>query len=263
MRRFPYLIIIILKPINEAFPSQALPIKAIATVVAVVALAYLGYSYYGEAKDEVVKPTPPPTNPFLTYYQALETPAPDRLIAAYLSTLGDFYSLPGWGVKSLTFAGASVSAALDPKGAPTSLLNDWRAKNHATLNVTSQGLVLNKAISSVPPNRYSDNAKPTTIYSMTEVLTRILDRIQKVYPGNHMRLGTIAPISSAKTDRFPAVYAYSEAIITITLLKASPMLVGMIGQQLRDLPIQLQSVVLNMDKNGSYSGSIIIKVVAQ
>jgi len=89
--------------------------------------------------------------------------------------------------------------------------------------------------------------RPTQIYPVKQIAAELIDRIVKVYPGNHIQLNEITQKGS-----------YSIIKITINLEGITPMIFSLIGKQFKNLPLVLSTINVTYN-NGQLTGPITLE----
>ena len=219
------------------------PVKQLVGMMVVVGLLWMLWTYMSSAPQEVAPPPEEVANPYLVYNQLLASPAPNREMELFISKLDLLFTMPGWTPKTVNYANGTLSASVVSGGAKTQSLLEWAKEVNATFSVQTTGIVITMSIN--PPVR----AVPTKIYPVKNVIAVLLDKLVNVYPGNSLQLG-----------EFATQGVFTKATLTISLTSVSPVVLGLIGQQLKDLPLVLKSVSLNVT-DGMLAGSIIIDVL--
>lgn len=211
-----------------------------AVIVGVILLISMGLKLKPEPEEVVIEP-----NPYENYVIALNSPAPDQLMQAFVDKLNLLYSMPGWYFSDVKLGGLSVDALVRSSGNTLEGLAQWCAQNKATYTITPIGVLVSLPID--VPKR----PKPKVIVPLKEVLTVFLDRLQKAYPGNNLRL-------SIKQTNAP----YVVNIVSINAEDMTPMLLGLVGEQLKDLPITLDEVTMSPTK-GLLAGKIVLSTMGK
>ena len=204
------------------------PIRQLVMTLGAIGAIILAYVFITSTKE------PPPEgmiepNPLQAYVDQLNSPAPDHLMAAVTDAIKLLYTAPGWQIKSVQYQSGSLTAMMQSPGTSIKSLTDWGAQHHALTVISPAGVIL--AVSLDAKMR----PKPKLIYPNREILTIFIDNLSKVFPGNNMSL-------SMTKGAGP----FSVATITINVKDATPLLIGMIGETFKDLPITLEGVDLSM-----------------
>jgi hypothetical protein len=220
------------------------PLKQILAGFVVLGLIWMAFTYVTTHKKELPQVIIRAANPYQAYLDALASPDPTQEINWLSRNLVLLNTIPGWAPVKVDYSGGTLRAAVISKGARTNLLYDWAERNHAGVNIESTGFFV--TISSYTLNR----VEPTTISPLDSVLTTLIDSLSYVIPGNNMQIGT-------STNRGK----YSERTITINFDTITTSVLDLIGQQLKNMPVILQSASINMNDNGSLTGTITIKAL--
>lgn len=218
------------------------PTKQLVSGLVILGLLWMIYSYYS-TKKPVVQPVAVKANPYQGYLTALESPAPDQEISTFIETLKLFATLPGWIPKQMNYANNSLTVSVISSGSKIENLYGWAKQNNAKIILRPEGIYINMMFS-VPKRPI-----PTKIYGATDVVAAITDHLMNIYPGNHIKL-----------DDFASKGVYTQIPLTITVTDVTPMIVDMIGKQLKDLPVVLQSINLTYD-GGKLNGTILLETL--
>ncbi len=202
-------------------------------------LGYVAWSYYTPRPGEVVQ-VQPEQNPFQVYIDLLKTPDPSSEINDFTNSLQVFLTIPGWVAKHIEYARPNVTATMVSDGGEIRDLMSWAEKNDMAMVLKPDGVYVTKML------RLTNRHFPAKIYPVKDVIANFLDRLSKVYPGNHVKL-----------NDFENKGVYTDVQVTVMVDEITPILLTLIGQQLKDLPFSLQSIVFDIDK-GSLTGTIVI-----
>ena len=219
------------------------PTKKLITALVSVGLVWMLWSYI---TAQAPQPPPPPQqalSPYATYNQMLASPAPDEEIKGMLAKLNLLFSLPGWTVKAIDYSNGTLLANVTSGGTKAETLLAWAHAVGATFGVKNTGFVV---IFNVP---LTNRPVPTNIYPIRNIIAILIDRLSNVIPGNNMQLG-----------EFKNQDVFNNATLTIAATAVTPVVLAMIGEQLKDLPLVLKHVTMS-NTNGTLSGSIEIEVL--
>ena len=228
----------LVEPVLKAHGIGVFPIKQTLTVVVAVGLLWMFYSYL-TSQPQIVTQIIPPSNPYQPFYAALTTPAPDIEMKQFIDKLQLFYTLPGWTANSVTYSGGTLTVAVTSQGGRMEDLELWASKNAAQTTIETSGMTVKLSFST--HNRPS----PSKIYNLQEIISRYIDTLAVVYPGNNLSLGNFENRNNA----------YKTVTLTLKVSKVSPAILRLISETFNDLPFSLQNVVLSIN-NGNLSGSI-------
>jgi hypothetical protein len=219
-------------PVLKAHGIGVFPIKQILSGMVVIGLLWM------------VQTAPVEVNPYQAYISALNTPAPDQEMKAVLEGITLLLSVPGWQITDIQYSKGILSAEMQSQGSKTEELFAWAAGNNAEVKIQQDGIYLNLPIKL--PNR----AAPTFIYPLKQVIGVMVDRLANVYPGNRINL-------SENSNQG----MYQQTNITINIDRSSPVTLSLIGEQMKDLPLNLQSITLRFDNRGNLTGSILLQAL--
>jgi len=236
-----------LQLIDSVLKSQGIgvfPVQKLIWVLVTIVLLWFLYQYLSSEQQQIVpRAFVDVVNPYQEYYQSLTSPDPSDVINELTTRLNQLYSIPGWQPTELTYSAGIVSAKVISLGGKLNILHDWSQKNGWQLTILAEGVSLK--IPSVVANRNP----PTSINSMAEVLATIIDRISYVMPGNHVKMSNTEDRST-----------YGEAKVAIDFNNISPGMLLLIGDQLKNLPLVVNKINLNM-ANGFLTGTIDLKLL--
>jgi len=228
-------------PVLKAHGIGVYPVKQFVVLAICIALLWMAWSYLTKPSTQIIVTKKP--NPFQPYYDALSSPVPDEEIQQFLSSLALLYTMPGWTMKSIDYSNGTATASVISAGSKTETLFEWAKINGATVDLKRDGIFVSVN------DTLKKRAAPTKIYPLKKVIANFIDRLSRVYPGNHLSLGDFAN---------HGVYTQDE--LTIKIDKVTPIVLSLIAEQLNDLPLTLKSMSFKVD-NGSLSGSIIIEAL--
>lgn len=238
----PLLKIYQLQPVEYVLKVQGIgvfPTRQILMGFVVVAIAWMLWSYLSKEKAVVVE-AQPEVNPYQVYNATLASPEPNQEINRFVEVAKLFFAMPGWQPVHFEYAKGVLTVAVQSSGGTTQDLFQWATDHNATINIEQEGVSV--VMHSDLPNR----AIPKTIYPIKEVLGMLVDRVAAVYPGNNLKL-----------DAFDNKGVFTDVNVTITVSNVSPAVISMIGNQLKDLPLALHTIAIDVD-NGNLTGNIII-----
>ncbi len=195
-------------------------------------------------------------NPYVPFYTALQTPAPDEEINRIVSKISDFYSMVGWTPKKLSFlqdngngnsngnGSNAMMLTVESIGGSVQDLEIWAKSHNATIDMSKTGFYLNI------PILLQKRPIPTKIYSVKEAFAHFVDVLSSVYPGNPLQVDDVLDKG-----------VYKELGVTISFDAVTPAILGLIGDQLKDLPVALQSISIDSFENGNLTGTLVIKII--
>ena len=206
-------------------------------------LVWFGWSYF-TAKPVETGPTEPQVNPYQGFYDAFQSPSPDKEIEGTVQALSTLVSIPGWSVTSASYGNGVLTAKMSSAGTSIESLTQWAEENHDSVSVTNSGVEMTVNIVTM------QRPAPEKIYPIQDSLVLILDRLSKVYPGNSFAL-------AESTNS--GVYTTQSASIAFSNIGMS--VLSLIGQQLKNLPFVLKGVTLTVNSDGSVTGSINLQLL--
>lgn len=225
--------------VQQALTAQGIgvaPVMQMVTVLVGIAFVYVLYSFFSApAGVSEVKVEP---NPYQAYVDALRSPAPDAVVKAFLEKLKVMMTIPGWELEKVACKGQDIQAKMISLGSEVESLVDWANKNGMTVSMAGEGIILSTKIA------VKERPKPREIYPTLDVMARFIDNLQKVYPGNHLKL--TQPRTKAN---------FIQYVVDITITDASPMMINLIGKQFASMPFALVSIELSV-RGSQLSGNI-------
>lgn len=231
-----------LQPVEIVLKAQGIgvfPLRQLLTGIVVVILLYLAWNYFTSRPVEVAQ-VQPEQNPFQAYIDALKTPDPTNEINDFTQALQVFMTVPGWTAKHVEYARPTVVATMISDGGEVRDLMSWAEKNDMALTIKPDGVYISKIL------HLTNRQFPAKIFPLKDVVANFIDRLSKVYPGNHIKL-----------NDFENRGVYTNVQMTLLIDQITPILLTLIGQQFKDLPFSLQSIIFDIDQ-GSLTGTIII-----
>lgn len=199
------------------------PVKYLLAVLVALGLGWMGFTYFTMHKKEMplAETLPPPSNPFFDFNKQLMSVAPDVEIESVMLAVKRLLSMPGWIPIDITYNDGKLTANVKSLGSELELLYAWAEDNKATIAIMPNGFVLMMTLP-LPQKR----GVPAKIYPLDRVIMNLIDRIAIVMPGNVVR---------AANFKFQTVYKQAE--LRIEIREASPKLLLLIAEQLKDLPL--------------------------
>jgi hypothetical protein len=236
-----------LKLVDDALKNQGIgvfPIKSVVFVIAIVALIWAAWNYFASYKEVLPMSIVNVTDPYQPYVNELTSPSPYLEIQNIQHDIIRLYSIPGWAPASMSYEGAILEASVKSLGARTNTLYAWAKHNGATVSVKTDGfyVVYN-------PYVLLDRQRPDKIYNIGSIIANLTDKLSYVLPGNNLLIG-----SSTNKGK------YLKTNILINFNKIVPTTLGLIGQQLKGLPLVLTSLTMTVSDEG-LSGSIALTVL--
>jgi hypothetical protein len=218
------------------------PTRKLLLFIAIAGLAWMGWSYL-TSKKPVVHEEAPQVNPYQGYYTDLNSPAPDVEMVQLMDKVKSLFSMPGWIVTHIAYQKGSITATVQSAGSSTEALFQWAQNNGVSISIQQDGVYVSMGLN------LQNRSLPQQIFPLKQIIGTVIDRVATIYPGNNYRLSEISHKD-----------VYNDTVITISVTDASPVLMNLIGQQLKDLPLVLQSVVVDVDK-GSLTGTINVEAL--
>lgn len=237
-----------LQNVNQVLKSRGIGVFPLAPLLIflgiLIALGLL-WSFFSSHKEEIPQVIIKATNPYQNYINALLTPDPPQIIQQVVLQTQLLTTIPGWIVDSINYSAIDqqVNVSVKSQGATTHLLFDWAKRHNAKVAVSNDGfhIYLSQSIANRPP--------PTSINNLNSVIAALVDSIAAVLPGNALSVGALA-------DR--GRYAERPIVLTFTQITLARLMI--IGQQLKNLPLVLDSVSIKIDQTGYLTGVMNFRV---
>ena len=182
------------------------------------------------------------SSPYLSYNRALSTPAPDKQLSELVTAVNELYLLPGWMATKLYYHSDEYHVNVIPDGGEVSFIMRWAKKHSYQFHLTSQGAELKYK------SQVASRPKPTMLYSNEQVVTQLMDQLNKLLYHQAVSL-----------DAYQQYGKVKETQLTIHLDSASPELLDLVSRALSNLPLELKSVDVNL-RSGLMSGTIQLSV---
>jgi hypothetical protein len=223
------------------------PLKQIATILAVLAALYFGYDYLTTHKHITTQIIPVKANPYQGYNDELTSPSPSNEIHALIEKIRALMSIPGWDATAIDFVaspqGGDVRATLKSNGGRMNILNAWGAQYHWKIEILQGGVFASTSL--VLDNRHM----PTTINSLQEVYATMIDSLSYILPGSALRFNTV-------TDKGN----YEETELDIVMDNSSPASLTAVADALNGLPLVMIKAAMT-NNNGVISSSFKLKAL--
>lgn len=235
-----------LQLVNTVLQSQGIgtfPIKKLLMGIGLLVLAWFAWSYF-TAHKEVVVETKQEVNPYLPFFNALQSPAPEEEVTEFISQLALFYQMPGWQIKEMKYIHGTVNVVVMSVGGKMADLYTWSKLNTINVAIRKTGVTLTKNVT-VPKREMT-----TTITPISKIIATLVDRISTVYPGNHLTLG-----DTVNKNVFGTVS------IKVTFNNIAPSVLDLIGKQFAGLPLTLHDITLRVDASSNLTGSITVEAL--
>lgn len=236
-----------LKLVDQVLRTQGIgvfPIKKLVGFFVVLGLLWMGFTYFSTHKKEIPQILVQAVNPYQSYYDALTSPDPSYEINILTKNIAVLYTAPGWYPESIAFTAQSIKAKMMSQGMRTNVLFQWGKRNHIDIVLEKDGFY-------AVMHPYFYNRSPSLIIApVRDLIAGLIDNLSYILPGNTIKMNNI--IDKGK---------YNEASITITFSQITLSTLGLIGEQLKQLPMVLSSVDMQTTGDGSLSGTITLKVL--
>jgi hypothetical protein len=202
-----------------------LPIKQIILGIASVVLAYTAYDYIITHKKELPATFVAAANPYQAYLDQLTSPDPAKVLHELSRVIDQLFSIPGWQPTALDLSVGTpgkLRVQVLSTGGSTETLLAWANRHDAKVEIMPDGLYINFIVLA------SRRDAPTSITSMQNILSAMLDRMTIIMPDNPIKIGPIAD----KKD-------YLDTNVTLTLNEVSTFTLDIIGRYIQGLPLVL------------------------
>lgn len=231
-----------LLPVEEAIAEQNFERnKIIASVCfAVVIISLLGgYAWYARTFTTV----PVAKNPYSGYQSALRSPSPTKQLNELNNDCVQFYSMPGWVATHVNYNESGATVTVHSLGGTLTELLNWANGAGIQVKLTTHGAML------FMPTRIAERKTPTTIAPVTPTSAEIIDEMMQLFPGKSVA------IESTHNHG-----VYKSIDLTITFSDIAPDILGLMGNALHQLPVQLKSISTQFN-DGLLTGSVSIIVL--
>lgn len=226
--------------LDEFHLGKAQQTSSLALIAFAILIVLGGWVYYSSSSQSSPEQT---LTPYEMYQQALQTPDPGQQLSALMVGLEKIYGIDGWYAASMNYDGNSVQVQMHSLGGMATALLNWSQQNNMSLNLSSQGAMLNFA------TNINNRPKPNHMVSAQQTAALIIDRMMMLLPGRSVSIGN--GVSNQ---------GYNSLSVTISFSDISPEILQLIGSNLDDLPVNLVSCQANIE-NGLLSGSLQLKVM--
>lgn len=244
--KVPLLKIYALQLVEQVLAAQGIgvfPVKKLLTTLAILLLIWMGYSWLSSNQGVTEKVTTFVSNPYQGYFSALATPNPMLEIKHVSHLMTILLSAPNWTARKITYANGRLTASMLSLGGSLQALSDWANINKASVDIATKGVSVSFT-ASLPQRTQTE-----TIYPFDQVLTVIIDGLEKIDPGNNLTLSNLNKGGP-----------FSSGLLTIKLDDITPDVMLIIGEQLANLPVVVREMQFEFNGNG-YTGSIIIEIL--
>jgi hypothetical protein len=239
-----------LLPLEQAIKIQNIDKSLSPTVLVAIVAVFAVILYWllaGKKPEPVVIPQvtyeQPVVQPQQIQAQQLQGPSPQQQLEKLADTITLLYGLNGWIPSGITFDGASIAVQLQSIGGGASMLLDWAKRHGGSADLSSQGARIQF------PVNLANRAQIPPLSKEDEVTARVIDRMLATLPGRSVQIGTPASTSGLVQER-----------LTITFSGISPSVLQLIGKQVEDLPVKMNTCTVNV-ADGLLSGQLELLVV--
>ncbi len=231
-------------PILKKYGIGIFPIRQVLTSLAALTLLWMAYVFFSAPQQDIA-PAQGPINQYATYQSLLMSKNPTEQIVSAMAVLIQLNTVAGWNVKKLDFANDRLNMQMLSQGGRSIDLLNYAEANQFQVNMTRMGIFLSQGVNL--PNR----AKPNQIYSLREVVATVIDRLALVYPGNNLQISDFYKKGSFMTTQ-----------LTIRLNGMVPATINLIGEQFKDLPVNLEGISVTQDTSGNqFSGTLTLQAL--
>ncbi len=232
----------LVEPVLKAYGIGVFPLRPVLMLVAAVIAVYLIWSYLSSRK--AAEPVQAPTqvvDVYQGYYASLMSPSPNIQILQLLDKLQLLSTMPGWSLANVSYTTGNIRGLVVP-GDTIASLSEWAKQNDVKVSVDIDGVHINMT------EPLQDRRKPGKIYPISQLVAALIDSVVVVYPGNHVLLSDLTQKG-----------VYSTIKITITLEAVTPLVLSLIAEQIKHLPLVLNNITITSVSNGQLSGTIILE----
>ena len=229
----------------ESHGIGVLPIKKILAVIVGLGLLWMGFNYLTTHKKQLPTVMVGTSNPYQNYITAMSTPDPSEGIIWLSNAVSTLFTIPGWYPIETVYSNGVLLADMKSLGTRTDVLTTWAQKNHAVVGITTTGFTISMIDLTV-----KNRPAPTYIYSVSEVVANLVDKLSYIVPGNNIQIGKLT--SQPK---------YNSIDLTITFSGITPTTLELLGQNLAQLPVVLTEAKVTLAQDGSIGGTISLRVL--
>jgi hypothetical protein len=223
-----------------------LPIKSIAAVTTIIAVAWFTWDYLQSHQHDLPVSFIAVVNPYEEYSKTLNAPDAGKELIEVMAKISLLYSLPGWDISAINYTAGNIGSmkvTVISKGGKVQNLFDWARSTNAFADIKSDGIYL--TLGTVTPPRRLDY----TISRFQDVLGTLLDRMSYLSSGNKIVLTSLTD----KTN-------YKMADISINIEDMAPATFMIMGDLLANMPLVLNKATLSV-VNGNISGTLTLKAL--
>lgn len=211
------------------------------TLIFLGAALLLGLGFWVLTPTKTIPPQPITSSAdalYQPYITALTTPSPTGQLEEVYNLITRLYGLPGWQAVRINFSAGQYRITVTSLGADFAALTDWAQHYQFGFQLTSNAALLTLT-SSKPPR-----PRPQDIYPAQLIVTTLIDQLDNALHEKNITLSQSTIHGNI-----------TEMPLTINLTDASPQTLLLISAQLRQLPLSLTSMELNL-KPGIINGTI-------
>ncbi len=227
--------------------ALAFPLKKIILFSIPCLLFLTTWCFFPSEKSAPVKQVSAPVNPYAGLIQALASPAPDQIIIELVQNLQLFSHLQGWRIDSLRYNAHEFYISLTSTGGTFSYLEQFAAPLTIPIEVNNKGVLATLGSSTMP------RQKSQNIYFLPTVINALMDRINRILPDNN----AITILNDV------SYHQYASKDIMITVENASPMILLLIAEQLKNLPLVLTTISFNVSNDELISGTFLLTALGK
>lgn len=238
----------LVEPVLRANGIGVFPIKSFVMIAAIVFAAIGTWFYMTLEKEEevIVVEKKAEINPYQAYLDSLSSPAPDVEVRHFVTRLTNYFEIPGWSFKDITYTKGNITMNVYSTGGKVADLYAWSEANHLIVRMDTKGIVLTDSLKTV------NRTIPKNIIPLDQLIGLLVDKMSGIYPGNILDVGPIE-----------AKGVYSTTKINISLSSATPATLDLIGQQFYGLPLNLTEIKLSSNQSGILTGSLTIEALGK
>ncbi|CAM4423709.1 MAG: hypothetical protein LEGION0398_MBIBDBAK_00414 [Legionellaceae bacterium] len=231
-------------PIEKAIDELKLDRFAKNTVTAsIILILLIACSYWLFSPSTQKENNTPVLSPYEQYAAALNNPDPQKQLHELAKHIVLLQTMPGWLPVNIKSSSMGSKVQVHTLGSPTALLLAWAKKNKANVDFNTEGAFL------ILPSRTENRNNIPQFIPLNMSLSLIIDKMMQIIPGKSVS------ITSTSTQ-----VSYKTAGITITFNAGSFILLTLIGNALKDLPVIVNSSTITI-QNGLLSGNIQLTVL--
>ena len=157
-----------------------------------------------------------------------------------MATLKIFLTMPGWQPLEINYTNGALAATVVSNGGTLEDLYFWSKSSGAKVEIKREGIVAGMTVSGL-----RSRPAPTKIYPIDQVISKLVDNIARITPGN-----------KSSITEYTKKGSYTLVRMEFDLDNTSELFIQLIGDQFKGLPIVLQDMKITVGDKGTGKLSI-------